>query len=88
MLFNFIRITNETMLREVPYITALDINYDYDRRYEYFTIQVSFLDLNNNIKGFGWKYFKSRSVLSFESELSSEFTYYLNNFVKPLFRRE
>ena len=89
MLFDFIRITNEIISKEIPHVHVTNVNYNYNYEYEAFIIGIYFFDTNRTVKGLKFWYHRSpESVIDFESELIFEFTNYLDKHVKTIFKAE
>ena len=87
MLLDFIRITNEIISKEIPYVHVVNVNYNYE--YGAFVIGIHFFDTNRTMRGLKFWYYRSpESALNFEDKLIIEFTNYLDEHVKPIFKNQ
>lgn len=85
-MLNFIKTTNEIMLKEVPYIITSNINYRCEN--SVMTMTVHFYDLELDKRSFTFKYFEADRPLCGDDPLILYFTNYLNMYVKPIFKKD
>lgn len=86
MLFDFIRITNEVLSKEIPNLLITNVNYRSSERTN--IINVHFYDLDFQIKGFQFMYYVAPNPLKkIDYDLILEFTNYLDDYVRPIFKK-
>lgn len=84
MLFDFIKITNEVLSKEIPNLLITNVNYRSSEGTN--IINVHFYDINFKIKGFQFSYYAvPNPLIDIEYNLVLEFTAYLDEHVKPIF---
>ena len=87
MLFDFIKITNEVLSKEIPNLLITDVNYRSSEGTN--IINVHFYDIDFKIKGFQFAYYAVPNPLKkVDNDLTLEFTDYLENYVKPILKNE
>ena len=87
MLLDFIRITSETMSKEIP--NALITNIDYRCKNGIMIIEVYFYDIKLKTKAFQFAYYEDPNpLIDIEYNLVLEFTAYLDEHVKPIFKNK
>ena len=87
MLFDFIRITNEVISKELPNLLITNVNYRSSEGIN--IINVHFYDIDFKIKGFQFAYYAvPNPLIDIEYDLVLEFTTYLENCVKPILKNE
>lgn len=83
-MLDFIKTTNEVLIREIPNILITSVGYKC--RDSIMILNIHFYDLNFNNKAFEFMYYQvPKSLLALEDELDLEFTAFLNEKVKPVF---
>lgn len=82
-MLEFIKITNDIMLKEIPYIIITNV--DYREENTVMTVRVEYFDLQFNKQAFKFRYIEAQRPLYGEDPLIPEFTAYLRTYVKPVF---
>ena len=84
MLFDFIRITNEVISKELPNLLITNVNYRCDEGT--MIMNFRFYDTDFKIKGLQFMYYEvPNPLIDIEYNLVLEFTAYLDEHVKPIY---
>lgn len=86
MLLDFIKVTSEVMLKEIPNLLIIDVNYRCED--EIMKINIHLFDLNFKVKVFQFAYCIPGYMLDIENDLAFKFTRYLGEHVKPIFKNK